>query len=453
MEWRISSLLTTAPRAATLASLVATVWSCSGGYSGFNPHPVRLSRPAVAPLSPVAEIGRAIFFDVRLSASGTLSCATCHHPDFAYGPPNDLPAQLGGLSEHVEGARAVPSLRYADRAPTFGIGPDVGDGDAAPLVLPQLAARSVGLGRPRKASGTPASPPPLVPRGGLLWDGRIDSLQTQAALPLLNPAEMANVDYATLADKFRSLGYADRLARALGRSRAEGVSPRLLDEALFALARFEFEDPSFHPYSSRYDRWLEGNAALTAEELRGLRVFEDPAKGNCAACHLDGPDPNGRPPMFTDWQYEALGVPRNARLAANRDPGYRDLGVCGPFRADLEMQPQWCGMFRTPALRNVATRRVFFHNGVYHTLDDVMRFYNFRDTRPELVFPVRTDGHVEQFDDVPHSLRGNVDMVDAPFGRKRGDEPPMTEQEMRDVISFLATLTDERAGCEHCPAK
>jgi cytochrome c peroxidase len=44
-------------------------------------------------------------------------------------------------------------------------------------------------------------------------------------------------------------------------------------------------------------------------------------------------------------------------------------------------------------------------------------------------------------------------MVDAPFGRKRGDEPPMTEQEMRDVISFLATLTDERAGCEHCPAK
>ncbi len=445
---RPASLATASVRAVALAVILSAVpAACARRPApGENPHPVRLVRPPAGALSPIAAIGRDIFFDARLSGSGRLSCATCHRPALAYGPPDDLSAQLGGLSGHAQGGRAVPSLRYLDGAPTFGIGPERADADgmrAGSVRAAAQAARAAGYRTPRKKAGAPPASPPMVPRGGLFWDGRAGTLQTQAVFPLLNPVEMANEDTGALTAKIRALGYADRLAHALGAAHGRtDVSPRLLDEALFAVARFQFEDASFHPYSSRYDRWLEGTGTLTPAELRGLQVFEDPAKGNCAACHLDRPGPDGRPPAFTDWEYEALGVPRNDALAVNRDPDYFDLGLCGPVRTDLADQSRWCGMFRTPSLRNVATRRVFFHNGVYHSLADVLRFYDFRDTRPDRVYPSGPDGRARKFDDLPPSLAGNADVIDQPFDRRRGDAPPMTEQEMQDVIAFLGTLTD-----------
>src|SRR5579883_537762 len=58
---------------------------------GENPHPIRLIRPRVAPLSAMAKLGRDIFFDVNLSSSGKMACASCHSPDHAYGPPTDAP--------------------------------------------------------------------------------------------------------------------------------------------------------------------------------------------------------------------------------------------------------------------------------------------------------------------------------------------------------------------------
>ena len=105
--------------------------------------------------------------------------------------------------------------------------------------------------------------------------------------------------------------------------------------------------------------------------------------------------------MFTDYQYEALGVPRNTTLAVNHDPKFYDMGVCGPFRDDIKDQTQYCGMFLTPTLRNSATRQVFFHNGVYHSLDDVMAFYNDRNTAPEKFYPKGADGKVNKYDDLP----------------------------------------------------
>jgi cytochrome c peroxidase len=65
-----------------------------------------------AALSPAARIGRALFFDTSLSASGRMACSTCHDPQFAYGPPNDRAVQLGGPTLSDAGTRAVPSLRY-----------------------------------------------------------------------------------------------------------------------------------------------------------------------------------------------------------------------------------------------------------------------------------------------------------------------------------------------------
>ena len=151
---------------------------------------------------------------------------------------------------------------------------------------------------------------------------------------------------------------------------------------------------------------------------------------------------DGTPPMFTDYQYEALGVPRNAKLVINKDPKFFDMGVCGPFRDDIKAQTQYCGMFLTPTLRNAATRQVFFHNGIYHSLDDVMAFYNERNTALEKFYPKGADGKVNKYDDLPPQLHANIDVADAPFDRKLGDQPAMTSGEIRDIIAFLHTLDD-----------
>jgi cytochrome c peroxidase len=187
---------------------------------------------------------------------------------------------------------------------------------------------------------------------------------------------------------------------------------------------------------------LEGKARLSAGEMRGYALFNDPAKANCAGCHADQPTRDGLPPLFTDHQFEALGAPRNAALAVNGDPGFFDLGICGPYRRDMVADTQYCGLFMTPTLRNAATRHVFFHNGVYSTLTRVLDFYDFRDTEPERIYPHAADGTVEKFNDLPPAYRANVDVTDPPFDRKAGDKPAMTAQDEADIIAFLNTLVD-----------
>ena len=204
----------------------------------------------------------------------------------------------------------------------------------------------------------------------------------------------------------------------------------------------QIEEPSFHPYTSKYDYWLEGKARLSDAEMRGYRLFNDPEKANCAGCHTSQPSRDGHPPAFTDTQYEALGVPRNLALADTRDPDYFDLGVCGPVRKDIAGQTQFCGMFKTPTLRNTAVRKVFFHNGVFHTLQEVMDFYNFRDTNPDKVYPVGADGKARKYNDLPPQYHANIDVADPPFNRHLGDRPAMTAQDETDIIAFLQTLTD-----------
>ncbi len=275
----------------------------------------------------------------------------------------------------------------------------------------------------------------------LFWDGRGATLQRQALAPLFNPAEMANESVAAVAVKLNRAPYASRFEVLFGAA-AVATPERLVDEAMFAVARFELEDPSFHPYDSKYDAWVEGKVALSPTELRGLRIFEAKDRGNCAACHLDRPGKDGRPPTFTDYEYEALGAPRNVRLRVDANPRFHDLGLCGPERADLSSQRRYCGLFRTPTLRNVATRHVFFHNVVYHTLEDALTFYTLRDTHPERIYPTGSTGKVEKFDDLPAAYRSNVDTIDPPLDRHAGDLPALTSRDIRDLAAFLRTLTD-----------
>jgi cytochrome c peroxidase len=408
--------------------------------SGINPHPVHLKLPPVRPLSAVAKLGKALFFDPVLSASGRQSCASCHNPAFGYNPPPGHVLQPGGPHLKQVGFRPPPSLAYLYRQAPFSIGPDPADSDI-PVNLNTVAASVRGDPRARKTAGNVPANVPIVPQGGLFWDGRAASLQRQALIPMLNPVEMANPSIASVARKLVHSRYRKTFTLLFGRGIVHDPN-QLVSEAMFAIGRFQIEDSSFHAFTSKYDAWLQGRARLTPAEMRGLKLFNDPKKGNCAACHLSQPSRDGLPPLFTDTQYEALGVPRNPRLPLNRNPHFHDLGLCGPFRKDLARQTQYCGMFLTPTLRNVDRRSMFFHNGVYHSLEQVLEFYNLRSVQPGKIYPRDAHGKVELYNDLPKAYWSNVDTTDAPFNRHVGDPPPLTQQDIKDIIAFLHTLDD-----------
>ena len=357
-------------------------------------------------------VGRALFFDVSLSASGRAACATCHDPRHAFGPPTDSPVQRGGSDGRRFGVRAVPSLKYTQNIPPFTEHFYDDEGDD-----------SIDQG----------------PAGGRTWDGRAQSAHDQARLPLFSPFEMANAGADTVAAKVAQTAYAARFRETFGDEifRDKALTFKAV---LMALETFQQSPAEFYPYSSRYDAWLRHEADLSVEELRGLAAFNDPAKGNCARCHPSGLR-NGAFPQFTDFGYAAVGAPRNMSIPANADPRYFDLGLCGPLRTDLADKKEYCGLFRTPSLRNVASRRVFFHNGIFRRLEDVVRFYAERDTQPQKWYSRGPDGVTVKFDDLPPQYRGNVD-IQAPLDRHAGDPAAMSEGDIADIVAFLKTLTD-----------
>jgi len=357
-------------------------------------------------------IGRALFNDKSLSASGKTACASCHDPAHAFGPRSDAPVQQGGADGRQSGLRAVPSLMYAQGVPPFTEHFFDDEGDD-----------SIDQG----------------PAGGRTWDGRAQSAHEQARLPLFSAFEMANPSVAAVVARVRRASYADELRAAFGSGVLDDPASAF-QAVLMSLETYQESPDEFAPYTSKYDAWLRHRAALSDAETRGLAAFNDPARGNCARCHPSALR-KGAFPVFTDFGYAGLGVPRNPKIPANRDPGYHDLGLCGPLRLDLRDRPKYCGLFRTPTLRNVAVRRVFFHNGAVHRLADAVRFYAERDTAPERWYPRGADGALASFDDVPVAYRGNLDHQ-APFGGQAGGKPVLSEADIEDIVSFLNALTD-----------
>ncbi|MGN5507475.1 hypothetical protein ACLJCO_09730, partial [Campylobacter coli] len=108
---------------------------------------------------------------------------------------------------------------------------------------------------------------------------------------------------------------------------------------------------------------------------------------------------------------------------------------------ELASRTELCGAFKVPTLRNVATRKAFFHNGRFKTLREALRFYVTRDTQPELWYPV-VNGVVDKFNDLPPAYRANVNTTEVPYNRKPGDAPALSDAEIDDVIAFLGTLND-----------
>lgn len=358
----------------------------------------------------MTELGRKMFFDPNLSASKKLACSTCHDPKFAFGPPNDRATQLGGPAMDQVGTRAVPSLRYVQNVPDFTehyLDEQRGDADQGPA-------------------------------GGHTWDGRASSLHDQAMVPLLSPIEMANDTIETVLKSVEAASYAADFKQVFGDDVFNDK-----DVATIAVLRsfetFQQEPKEFYPYTSRYDDWLRKKGELTAREQRGMALFNDPKKGNCAFCHISAITRSGWP-QFTDFGLIAIGVPRNKELPANKDPNYFDEGLCGPMRTDLSSHKEYCGFFRAPSLRNVASRRVFFHNGVFHTLKDAVTFYADRDTNPAKYYGKGVT-QIDSSNDLPPEVRKNVSH-DPPFNRKPGEAAAFTSAEIDDIIVFLQALTD-----------
>jgi cytochrome c peroxidase len=363
----------------------------------------------------MTELGRRMFSDPTLSASGRMACATCHDPAHAFAPSNALPVQLGGANLDEPGHRAVPSLKYLQAVPQF---------TEHFFESEDEADESVDNG----------------PTGGLTWDGRVDRGSDQARLPLLSPYEMANPSPDAVVAKVRAAPYAPEMRQAFGAD-IFAAPAKAFAAILKAFEVFEQDAATFYPYDSKYDAYLAGQATLTVQEARGLAAFADPARGNCDHCHVSHRGLDGTPPQFTDYGLVAIGVPRNQAIPANADPAFHDLGMCGPDRTDLANHPEYCGLFMTPTLRNVATRQVFFHNGRFHTLRDAVAFYASRDTDPELWYPRAPDGSVTKFDDLPAVYALNLN-TEPPFDRHPGQAPALTDQDIDDIVVFLGTLTD-----------
>jgi len=449
---------------AASAALLLALAACGGGGgsqaasgpgSGTTP-------PAASTLSLAAQVGEKAFDDLTLSGGKNMACSSCHSPQYAYGPPNSLSVQLGSDPTRT-GTRAVPSLRYKDATPPYAdnaANPDGVTGNAA--------------------------------GGGFMWDGRAATLASQALLPLLNPLEMGAASKADVVAAVQAGSYADLFRKAFGADAFGDVDTAFANLGA-AIQAYETEDLSFHPYSSKYDLALHNKIGgnLTAAEKRGSQVFD--GDGNCSACHYAGPSFNGNVGLMTDFTYQAIGAPRNDGSipgnpdpipANDADPTYFDMGLCGPLRTDHAPQAgtldPYCAKFKVPTLRNAATRSAFFHNGVFHSLNQVVHFYDTRDTNPEFWYPstggsgtpvatpswalqpnVVPGATVDKFNDIPIAQRGNVD-EEAPLGtgttppghsgattlgdgvppRAPGSTPALTEQQMADLICFLGTLSD-----------
>lgn len=414
-------------RACVLAAacLVATgLWATLALAGAIEPAPrVFGTRPSV---EQITALGRAMFSDPGLSASGALACATCHDPAAAFGPNARTPSPFADADPAHAGTRAIPSLRYAQFAGRF-------------------TEHTLDDEETHGADGGPT--------GGLTWDGRADTAREQARIPLFDAREMANADERALARRVAAAPYAAQFRAAFSAPGRDVFADPAQVVAWTALAFEVFaQAPGFAPFDSRYDRWLAGRGTLSPAELRGLALYRDADKGNCDTCHPSRPSASGRAPLFTDAGFVSVGVPRRADLpaldaasptafppAAQAHGAQADLGLCRSGRAGLADDPSFCGRFRTPTLRNVALRPSFFHNGAVRSLRDAVAFYATRDTAPARWYPGA--GAKPAYDDLPPQYWRNV-THEAPFAPLPGGRPRLNDREIDDIVAFLGTLTD-----------
>lgn len=422
-----------------------------------------------AKLTPLERLGEFIFFDKTLSINENQSCATCHDPEWGWTGPlpiiNEAGAVYPGSIKNRTGNRKPPTSAYAtpspimytDGTPVDKNGDDVIDPDEVTFV------------------------------GGLFWDGRAAGWELsspaaeQARGPFLNPVEQALPDSACVVYKVcTSMRYGD-LYQALwsedgcvidwpedieatcasvdclddpdcavdlsAKDRAK--SDNNYDRIALSIAAFE-DSPASNPFTSKLDAVRAGVAELTAEEALGRDLFR--GKAMCTKCHVGSP---GRAisPLFTDFTYSNLGVPKNPlNPVYGSNSGFVDLGLQGfletvPLYADYAQVS--CGKQKVPTLRNVAKKpggdvsKAYMHNGFFKTLEGVVMFYNKRD-----VWPTCTDVHGPIENDIDAMTVGcwpapEADSCDIDtINRDDMGDLGLDQEEVDAIVAFMEALSD-----------
>ena len=336
---------------------------------GLPPVPAPQSNPITVEK---VQLGRKLFFDRRLSANNTVSCAMCHVAEQGFSQ-NELRLPVGIEGRSVR--RNTPTIyntAYLDR---------------------------------------------------LFHDGREHSLENQVWSPLLADNEMGNVSIGVVIERILDLDdYAERFVDAFGR----GPDVQTIGMALASYERVLVSG------NSDFDRWYYGNdsAAMGRSGKRGFEIFR--SKGRCVVCHSI----NEESALFTDGRFHNTGIGYLAtmgddetKLVVPLSPGrveqvesdlarttgtktFRDLG-----RYEVTGRPEDRWKYRTPSLRNVALTAPYMHDGSLQTLRDVVQFYNRGGVPNEVLDPLiaplnLSDREIEDVVAFLRSLTGsNVDML------------------------------------------
>jgi cytochrome c peroxidase len=383
-------------------------------------------------LTPKEMLGKRLFFDVRLSTPEGQSCAFCHGPTVGWTGPDEELNKGGsvymGAMETRFGNRKPPTAAYAGFSPELHIDED---GNFV---------------------------------GGMFWDGRAtgwelrDPVAEQAMGPLLNPLEQNMPDKKSVILKVKESDYADLFREVWGpesldaESDIDGTYARIAR----AIAAYErsFEVTKF---TSKFDEfWRNARAqdldvtnidesnleeykgiGLDDEELLGLALFN--TTGLCAECHVMTSMDGETPPLFTDFTYDNLGIPKNPdnpfyTMGKEWNPDGKDWvdkGL-GGFLEGTEQYAGYAkenyGKHKVPTLRNVDLSpyegfvKAFMHNGYFKTLKDVVNFYNIRD-REGANWP-------------PPEIAENVNVDEM------GDLG-LTSEEEDLIVKFMKTLSDK----------
>jgi cytochrome c peroxidase len=275
-------------------------------------------------------LGRALYFDKRLSADGTVSCATCHDPAAAF---TDSRLVASGVAGKV-GTRNTPSLLNA------------------------------------------------MFNESLFWDGRASSLEEQVKHPLVSPFEMGMGSNQKVVARVAAIPEYRRKFKQVFKS--EGLSIETISKAIAAYERTLLSG------NSPFDRFIAGgdNSAITDAQRRGWELFK--GKARCIDCHVHTP----LSPFFTDFKFHNTGVAASDALfhdltrdtqkvsaAASsggatltllaHSAGFSELG-----RFAITLKQTDVGAFKTPTLRDVELTSPYMHDGSLKTLIEVVRFYN-----------------------------------------------------------------------------
>lgn len=371
-------------------------------------------------LSDVQLLGKRVFEDANLSEPRGMSCMSCHDPKHAFQGNNKspIPAVAAGSTPDKLGRRKTPTIMYKTYSPSFGFYKDIDEGQEK-----------------------------IEAKGGQFWDGRASDLIEQPAVPLLDPVEMNNPSIEAVVEKVKAGAYADLVVAVFGADVFDDPKTAMtkLASAIFAYEATE----RFAPFSSKFDDTLRGKAKLSPLEARGFELFTNPKQGNCIACHVGKPeskDPTDW--IFTDFTYDALGVPRNAAIPVNADPTVFDLGLCkrpgieAMLPKDIKLS-SLCGQFKVPTLRNVAIAGPYYHNGAFASLRDAVAFYATRDTDPKRWYPKLKTGEADKLNDLPGAYKDNANTEEVPYDRKPGERPRLSDPDIDALVAFLKTLTDK----------